>query len=48
MNNSRDDQTKQFSSKISKEDVPKSSILIDVNESIEFKKNYKNAYREKN
>lgn len=43
-NNSREDRTNRFSSKVSRDDVPKSSILIDVNESIEFKDSAKGPH----
>ena len=38
MGNSREERTNRYSSKVSRDDVgPKSSILIDVNESVEYK-----------
>jgi len=37
MGNSREERTNRYSSKVSRDEAPKSSILIDVNESIEFK-----------
>lgn len=37
MGNSREERTNRFSSKVSRDEGPKSSILIDVNESVEFK-----------
>ena len=39
--NSREERTNRYSSKVSRDDGPKSSILIDVNESVEFKEKLK-------